>query len=1034
MVNEAHNNAEQKSFFDSSVWDHVENLAAGVAEAVARALKCDEVQVVLSDGRAEAVNKRQSATFTLFRSQATPSAHEHLFSLTSAGIRYGDVAVAAPLTVNDLARARLPSDLAVVLSTLGVKSFGVFLLTRGPVPVGCVSCFYKKSFHRWRSDEIAAFGKLGELLPCASEQSDHNDARTVHSEGTVERYQRLATRGNLVILTADRNFTIKDVFGNTEGLLGISSEQLKGDPAIWSSVVDRRDAARFARRVVRLRDEQKQLQEEIRVVHQKTGETRWLLLRALPYHSESGELLGWEGFGVDVTERRDAQSALVRQNARLQALFEISRSLGELHDPAVTTLTGLRAVIGATRSECGYAVFCGQDSKSLEVVAAVGLSEEYLAGIDEILEGPSLLRRAIDARERFLIPDLQADPRAARRLAQLERIRATIVVPLIFENVVYGGIVLFKRTPNSYDPDDFELAVAAASQITLAVHQAELLEVQRRQSASLGSLYTVSRELAKYRSAVNFTEQILPTLQHEFALKRCWVGLLNSQGTFIVGRSGFGPDVTADTIATQIEVSDEQPILQDVLSTRVPMVFDKLEDESPEAIISLFQEPQSLVVVPMVTIGQTLGVLVLEPLSKQMFASAERLQLLVSMANEMATVIMADRFETKMAHAVKMRTAGLLASGVAHNFNNILQAILGQVSLVQLHAHGNSAIQQAGHTIQDAAMRGAALVRQLLNFSTKGSSKKHSLIVPDFLADSRPLYESLLGNGIRFSLDNQVGAGIAVHADQAQLQQVITGMLANAKDALGGAQNGEVDISVHSVVVRASELAAELTPGSYVRIDIRDNGSGMNTEQQARCFEPFFTTKNVDRDTGVGLSGAGLGLAAAYAIVKEHSGAITVHSKEGEGSIFSVYLPLEPTKNDGEDTQITGVLVRNAGVLLLGVDSGTQPFIASALESLGYDAQGVFDLRQAREQLAGHPERWRAILIDQDGCGLSWERLCEQLAADFPSVSRIVLGATPEPASGETAMHTGVNQHHLVKPVTGWALEAVMRGIGPRVD
>jgi PAS domain S-box-containing protein len=1031
MANEAHNNADSKSLFDKRLWEHADNLAAGIAEAIARALQCDEVHVDLSRARLACDSEQKlRATFTLFRNQATSGSDHHLFSVAPSGVAYRGAPIAAPLTVNDLSRARLPSDLSSVLATLGVKSFGVFVIKRGSTPIGVISCFYRKGFHRWRNDQVIAFNRLGDQLPVAESPGNsghvHNDDR----DNTFNRYRRLAAQGNIIILTTDSNFCVTDVFGNSEELLGVVPEKLRRDSSIWAAIVDPRDAPRLIRKIRKLKSKNTQLEDEVRITNQKSGQTRWIMLRALPYFDQDNQLLGWEGFGIDVSERRVAQETLLRQNARLQALFEVSRSLSELHDPAMVTLTGLRAVIGATDSDCGYAVFCDQDKKSTEVVAAVGLSEDYLANMDEVLEGPSLLTQAIDSQTRFLIPDMQSDPRAALRLAELERIHSAMVIPLTFESVVYGAIVLFKRVADAYDSDDFEVAVSAASQITLAIRQAEMLQVQKRQSSSLAALYTVSKELAKHRAAVDFSDQILPTLRQEFALKRCWIGLTNQQGSYIVGRAGFGSDLSEDTITTQIQITEQQPILLEILEQKAPIVLDELSSEAPEALLSLFDNPQSLVVVPMVTIGQVMGVIILEPLSKHTFSSPERLQLLVSMANEMATAMMAGRFESNMANAVKMRTAGLLASGVAHNFNNILQAILGQVSLVQLHARGDTPVTQASQTIQEAAMRGAGLVRQLLSFATKGASKKAPIQIAPFLEDSRELYQSLVGDDTRLAIDNQLAHGTSVCADTTQLQQVITSMLANSRDALVGVSAGEIDISAHSVVVRASELAADLSPGAYIRIDIRDNGIGMTQEEQARCFEPFFTTKNVDRDTGVGLSGSGLGLAAAYAVVKDHDGVITVHSKEGEGSIFSIYLPIRTAVTASEERRTEAIVTRTQGVLLLGVDPGVQPFIASALESLGFSSQGVFDMRHARELLAQEPSRWGAIMVDKDGISSSHHAVCQELAAAFPELSVICLCSLSDKRRPTDNDQTLARQlYYIEKPVTGWAIESVMRRV-----
>ncbi len=1041
MANEAHNNADLKSLFDKSLWEHSDNLAAGVAEAVARALQCDEVHVDLTLlANLSSLPQEQRATFTLFRNQATAGFEQHLFEAGSNGLIYRGAHITSPLTVNDLSRARLPGDLASVLATLGVKSFGVFLIRQDSTPVGVISCFYRRSFHRWRGDEVAAFKKLGESLPVAevmpSIDSAQNNDRFNSQENRLEqqngfdRYQRLANHGKIIILTTDSDFRVTDVFGNTEELLGVAPDRLRGDPSIWATLVDARDARRLLRRIKRLRAKHIELEEEIRITNSKTGITRWMLLRAVPHFDQDNQLLGWEGFGIDVSERRLAQESLLRQNGRLHALFEVSESLNSCHEPAMVTLTGLRALIRATGSDCGYAVFRDRDTKSNEVVAAVGLSEDYLANMDEVLEGPSLLMEAIDSQTRFLIPDMQSDPRAALRLAKLERLHSAMIIPLAFEDVVYGAIVLFKRIADAYDTDDFEVAASAASQITLAIRQAEMLEVQRRQSASLAALYTVSRELAKHRAAVDFSEHIFPSLRQEFALKRCWVGLMNQQGTYIVGRAGFGPDIHEETITTQIEVTESQPILLEVLEQKAPVVIDDLSVEGSEALVSIFPEAQSLVIVPMVTIGQVMGLLVLEPLSKQTFSFPERLQLIISMANEMATAMMAGRFESKMANAIKMRTAGLLASGMAHNFNNILQAILGQVSLVQLNAKGNTAVTQASQIIQDSALRGAALIKQLVGFASKGASRKIQIDVALFLQESRSLYESLVGRDTRLAIDNQLANGTAILADMSQLQQVITSMLANSRDALTGVSAAEIYISAHSVVVRASELAADLSPGAYVRIDIRDNGIGMTPEQQSRCFEPFFTTKNVDRDTGVGLSGSGLGLAAAYAVIKDHNGAITVHSREGEGSTFSIYVPLVTSVVGADHSHIATGFSSPKGVLLLGVDPGVQPFIASALESLGFSSQGVFDLRHARELLAHEPARWDAIMIDKEGISSSHHAVCEELANAFPELAVICISSSADSRRpGDDQESSTRKLFHIEKPLTGWAIESVMQRV-----
>ena len=187
--------------------------------------------------------------------------------------------------------------------------------------------------------------------------------------------------------------------------------------AIWDSILDPRDREMLRRRITRLRVERDELREEVRVIHQQSGEARWMMLRAIPHFSSQGAFLGWEGFGIDITDRRQAQEALVTQNRRLEALFEVARSLQGQIDPAVITFKGLKSVLRATGAQCGYAVLARPDGGELEVVAAQGLSEKYIERMGPVLAGPSLLSHVVSSGEGLVVADLQSDSRAMVSLA-----------------------------------------------------------------------------------------------------------------------------------------------------------------------------------------------------------------------------------------------------------------------------------------------------------------------------------------------------------------------------------------------------------------------------------------------------------------------------------------------------------------------------------------------------------------------------------------------------------------------------------------
>jgi two-component system cell cycle sensor histidine kinase/response regulator CckA len=1042
MASEAPHNAETKCQFDSSVWQHAKTPAQGIAQAVALGIHADEVHVTLIAPGGRLIQARYPADRKIITGRITTGSSElNLFTIGNGEVFFKDKKLSLPLTINDVKRTQLPRTLISALAERGFRSFGLFPIYRGDKLLGTVACIFKRQPHRWRKDEVEAFETLSQAIPPSAlsvpptSPAPLAPAQTQSLELTLGHYKRIAQQGNIVMLTTNSAFGVSDVFGNTESLLGVQTQELLGNPLVWEKIVDPRDVAALRHRITRLRLERNELQYEVRIIHQHTKEVRWLLLRAHPRFSLQGDFLGWEGFGVDVTERREAQEAFLDQNRRLGALLEISRSLQGFADPAAVTFTGLRAVIRATEAQCGFAAFLDRDTDKLELVATSGLSEEFLTRVTPVLKGRSLAREAVDTRQSFLIGDLQSHPKATYSVASYEGLRATIVVPLVADETVYGVMLLFKRQADSFQDADFELAEAASAQISMALMQAEMLQSQTQQSASLSSLFKVSRELAKHRSPFEVSDKIMPIIRDEFRLARGWLGAVNDTGTFIVEQTAFSRDVSDPRSIVQIEVAQAAKAIRHVLKTHSPLVVSDTKEALGDALAEFFDNAATLAVVPMVTIGRVMGVFIVEPSSPATFASSQRLQLLVSIANEIATAAMANRFEVKMSEALKMRTAGLLAAGIAHNFNNLLQAIMGQVSLIDLQTPVSSPVRESSKTINEAAKRGAGLVKQLLQFATKGAVQRQPLPIAAFLNESSELYRSIVGSSISLSLSEQVGPNTNIYADPAQLQEVMTALLVNAKEAIGGSPDGEISISISAAIVRSGELGPEVAPGAYTRIDIHDNGIGMTPEQQARCFEPFFTTKNIDPATGVGLSGSGLSLAAAYSTVQQHDGFISVHSVPRDGSVFSIYLPtyasdeLAPANSDVP--QGVSQLIA-PGVLLLGIEPGVIPFISKTLESLGHSSRAVFDSRQAGELLTKERQRWGIVLVEGDNLGSKADVTCEQLAEQFPGAKVICVCSDhngPKQGSLDGLEDTPSRVYHLEKPITVWGLQDALKRV-----
>jgi two-component system cell cycle sensor histidine kinase/response regulator CckA len=240
--------------------------------------------------------------------------------------------------------------------------------------------------------------------------------------------------------------------------------------------------------------------------------------------------------------------------------------------------------------------------------------------------------------------------------------------------------------------------------------------------------------------------------------------------------------------------------------------------------------------------------------------------------------------EEQLRQAQKMEAIGRLAGGVAHDFNNVLTAILGSADLLSLQLDPDDPRWEEADAIRRAAERGAALTRRLLSFSRPKPTT--SLIVIDLVAvvaSIEPMLRRLVLEKIEIIV-NAPTSPIAVRADESQLSQILMNLVINARDAMPN--GGKATIDVHIVDLH-EPMAPKLgiLPGTYAGLTVRDTGEGIPAEIIAHLFEPFFTTKPPDQGTGLGLS-------IVYSIVTGLGGTIEVQSEVGEGATFTIYLPL----------------------------------------------------------------------------------------------------------------------------------------------
>lgn len=314
--------------------------------------------------------------------------------------------------------------------------------------------------------------------------------------------------------------------------------------------------------------------------------------------------------------------------------------------------------------------------------------------------------------------------------------------------------------------------------------------------------------------------------------------------------------------------------------------------------------------------------------------------------------------EQALRQAQKLESLGVLAGGIAHDFNNLLTAVLGHTEVALGQAPEGTLLRAALEHIDVAAHRGADLARQLLAYAGKG----RIAVLPQDL--NRVIHE--MGNLLQVSISKKVTLAYdlqpglpAVEADSAQFQQVLMNLVINASEAIGD-QPGTITLRTRAAVYSRSELAAAfpgqvLDPGNYVRMDVADDGCGMDAETIGRIFDPFFSTK---------FTGRGLGLSAMLGIVRGHQAGLRVESHPGQGTTFTLLFPAS-VRPPLTETPCPAPPAPLPGRVLVADDEATLRDLArSALERAGLEVVEARDGQEAVDRFRAESGRIQVVFLD----------------------------------------------------------------------
>ncbi len=371
------------------------------------------------------------------------------------------------------------------------------------------------------------------------------------------------------------------------------------------------------------------------------------------------------------------------------------------------------------------------------------------------------------------------------------------------------------------------------------------------------------------------------------------------------------------------------------------------------------------------------------------------------------------QLELKLRQAQKMEAMGRLAGGVAHDFNNILTAILGYAMLIESEPADRDAAERHSSQIRKAAERAAVLTKQLLAFSRRQVIDKRVIYVPEVLEDLSPMLAKLLGEQIHVGYDI-VPDCHPLYADPGQLQQVVMNLAVNARDAMPN--GGRLSIKASNVRLTAADRMPrfKMAPGDYVVLSVTDTGSGMDAATSAQIFEPFFTTKDAGQGTGLGLS-------TVFEIVKTLGGGVRVSSEPSQGTTFTIFLPRTELATAGAASPFnTSALIGGAETVLVVEDEeGVRLLVEGILTRKGYTVLTARDLESARATMASCVRQPDLILTDvmmPDGTGPDLvEALSEQASKPLPALFMSGYAGAVLASQGKLA----ADCQFLQKPFTG---------------
>jgi len=367
--------------------------------------------------------------------------------------------------------------------------------------------------------------------------------------------------------------------------------------------------------------------------------------------------------------------------------------------------------------------------------------------------------------------------------------------------------------------------------------------------------------------------------------------------------------------------------------------------------------------------------------------------------------------EERLAQSQKMEAIGTLAGGIAHDFNNILTAIIGYTALARADFSDPRQLKLDLDEIRKAADRATRLVRQILTFSRKTKSQKSAVQISLVVKETLTLLRSSIPATI--SIRQEITSDALVIADPTKIHQVVMNLCTNGYQSMWDT-GGTLVVTLAQLKISDDNINTELklSPGRYLHLAVSDTGPGMTEKMQTKIFEPYFTTKDVG-------DGTGLGLAVVHGVVESHGGLINIHSEQGQGSTFHVYLPIY----EGEKVppQVPGEHMpqpQGGDETIMLVDDDEQILVMGKeiLEKYGYKVHMFTNGVKALKAFQLEPQKFDLIITDMTMPLMTGIELSENIFTVRPDLPIILCTGHSDLTNREHSLAMGIRAY-IEKPM-----------------